>query len=118
MRRLIVAALLAATVSAPAFAGDQDFKLVNKTGYTINEVYVGPVSAKTWGKDVMGTGTLDADASVDITFTAPASVCQWDLKVTYDDKTSAEWSNLNLCNISTVTLYWDQKNQVSRAVTN
>jgi hypothetical protein len=39
-------------------AGDQDFKRVNKTGYTINEVYMGPLSASTWGNDIMGTGTF------------------------------------------------------------
>ena len=118
MRNLFIAAAALIATSAPAFAGDQDFKLVNKTGYAINEVYVGPVSSSSWGNDIMGTGTLNADASVNITFTAPGSVCRWDLKVIYDDKSSAEWSNLNLCSISSVTLYWDSKNQVSRAVTN
>ncbi len=118
MRQLVLATtLLAAFAATPALAGDQDFKLVNKTGYTIDEVYVSRTSSKSWGNDIMGRGTLEADASVNITFNAPDSVCNWDLKVKYDDNDTAEWSNLNLCNISTVTLFWDRKNQTTRAVT-
>ena len=113
---LLVAAALACFAS-PAFAADQDFKLVNKTGYQIDEVYVSGVNNKNWGNDIMGRGTLDADAAVDITFNAPSNACRWDLMVKYNDGDTAQWNNLNLCNISTVTLYWDRKNQVSRAVT-
>ena len=29
----------------------------------------------------------------------------------------ATWKSLNLCSISKVTLYWDKKNEVTRAVT-
>ena len=120
-RTILAAALFAAFLTSagvtPAMAGDQDFKLVNKTGYTIDEVYVSRTTSKDWGSDVMGKGTLEADASVDITFSAPPNACRWDLKVKYDDNDTAEWSNLNLCNINKVTLFWDRKNQTTRAVT-
>lgn len=109
--------MLLAGTALPASAGDQDFKLVNKTGYTIDEVYVSRSTSKNWGSDVMGQGTLEDGAAVDITFTAPANACRWDLKVKYDDAETAEWANLNLCNINTVTLFWDRKNQTTRAVT-
>lgn len=116
MRTFLTAAALLTSLAAPAFAGDQDFKLVNKTGYQIDEVYVSSVNSKNWGNDIMGTGTLAANASVNITFTAPANVCRWDLMVKYSDASTAEWNNLNLCSISTVSLFWDAKGQVSRAV--
>ena len=111
---LMLPGLLAAS---PAFAGNQDFVLVNKTGYQIDEVYVSQATSKNWGKDVMGEDALDADAKVKITFTAPDNVCRWDLKVKYNDGDTAEWGNLNLCNINSVTLYWDRKQQTTRAVT-
>ncbi len=118
MRRLLLAtSVLAVTSAAPAFAGDQDFKLVNKTGYQIDEVYVGPVSSHSWGDDIMGKGSLEADHSVDISFNAPSKVCKWDLMVKYDDGDTAEWSGLNLCSISTVTLYWNKSAGTTRAVT-
>ena len=50
-------------------------------------------------------------------FSAPDGVCDWDLKVKYDDGDEATWKGLNLCSISKVTLYWDKKKEVTRAVT-
>ena len=119
MRSTFLAVSLLSTVFAmPALAGEQDFKLVNKTGYQIDEVYVSRSSARSWGEDLMGRGALGVDENVAITFNAPDNVCRWDLKVKYNDGDEAEWSNLNLCNINTVTLFWDRKNQTTRAVTN
>lgn len=117
MRQALLALTLLTAASAPALAGNQDFRLVNKTGYQIDEVYVSRVSARNWGKDVMGTDALGADATVRITFDAPANACRWDMRVKYEDGDTAEWSNLNLCNIETITLYWDRKNNSTRAVT-
>ena len=117
MLRLAASAAILAACALPARAADQDFKLVNKTGYQIDEVYVGPTSSDTWGDDVMGKNSLEADRTVSISFNAPSNVCKWDLKVKYEDGDSAQWSNLNLCNISTVTLYWDRKAGKTRAVT-
>lgn len=117
MRQALLTLALLATTSWPALAGDQDFRLVNKTGYQIDEVYVSRVSTKNWGKDVMGTDALSDDATVKITFDAPANACRWDMRVKYEDGDTAEWSNLNLCNIETITLYWDRKANVTRAVT-
>ena len=122
MHAALVAASFSAALFVPVFApaahaGEQDFKLINKTGYTIDEVYVSRRSSKNWGRDVMGQDSLQPNRTVTITFNAPNNVCRWDLRVKYDDDDTAEWSNLNLCNISTVTLYWDKKNQTTRAVT-
>lgn len=118
MRHLFLATtLLAATYSLPALAGEQDFKLVNKTGYQIDEVYVSRASSSSWGRDMMGRDALGDNESVNLSFNAPANVCKWDMRVKYNDGDTAEWSNLNLCSIDKVTLYWDKKNQVTRAVT-
>ncbi len=114
---LIAVSLLVASATAPALAGDQDFSLVNKTGYQIDEVYVGPVSSENWGHDIMGSGSLGNGETVAITFTAPSSVCQWDMKVKYNDGDTAEWHNLNLCNTSKISLFWDKNAGTTRAVT-
>ena len=114
---LYVLGLAALQPAAPALAGQQDFKLVNKTGYQIDEVYVSSSRSRNWGRDVMGRDTLDDGSAVDISFNAPDTVCQWDMKVKYNDGDTAEWQGLNLCNISKVTLYWNRRNQTTRAVT-
>jgi hypothetical protein len=110
MRMLFAAAglVLLATV-APAFAGDQDFTLVNKTGYDVAEVYVSAHSASAWGKDLMGDKVLGDGESLDVSFAHDASACHWDLKVIYTDKDEAEWGNVNLCELSKITIHWDKK---------
>ena len=117
MRRLALIATLLAACAAPAFAANTDFTLVNRTGYPIDEVYVGASSSDSWGSDIMGKGTLNDGQKVDIIFTGGSSTCSFDLMVKYSDASTATWKAVNLCNIGTVTLYWDANNQVSRAVT-
>lgn len=100
-----------------AQAGQQDFTLQNRTGYQIDEVYVSQVSSRNWGNDIMGNDALEDGNVVNVTFNAPDSVCRWDMRVKYNDGDEAVWNNLNLCNISKVTLFWDKKQQKTRAVT-
>jgi hypothetical protein len=116
LKGITAAAMLCATAFV-AHAGDQDFALFNDTGYTIDQVYVSPVSKSTWGDDIMGPDQLENGKKVEISFKNNTSVCRWDLKVTYDDKDEATWSDLNLCDISNIHLHWDKKNGVTRANT-
>jgi len=107
---LPVAALaLSATFATTAFASDADFKMVNKTGYQIDEVYASPASANTWGSDIMGKDALANDAAVNISFPHGGSACKFDLKVKYNDGDTAEWNSVDLCQYETITLYWDGK---------
>ena len=120
MRRVLALLLLllgAAITPNLAHAGNQDFTLVNRTGYQIDEVYVSRTNASNWGRDVMGRDALDDGNSVDISINAPERACRWDLKVKYNDGDEAVWNDLNLCNISKVSLFWDRRRQVTRAVT-
>jgi hypothetical protein len=112
----LIAFATGATTTA-AFASDADFQLNNKTGYQIDEVYVGPHSSSDWGKDILGRGSLGDGEAVNITFPHGGSACNFDIKVKYNiDSTTAEWSNVNLCQFNSISLFWDAKNQVSRAV--
>lgn len=101
----------------PSLASDADFTLRNKTGYQIDEVYVSARSSKNWGKDIMGSDALDDGEKVNIVFPHGNGACRFDLKVKYhDDASTAEWSDINLCEYETITLFWDRKNEVTRAV--
>ena len=57
--------------SALAQEAKQDFKLVNRTGYELKELYVSPNKASDWQDDVLGQATLGDGGSVDTNFTAP-----------------------------------------------
>ena len=105
----LVAASIMALMGGAALASDADFKLVNKTGYQIDSVYVGAHSSDSWGKDIMGKGALADDDAVDITFPHGGSACMFDVKVRYNDGDEAEWSNINLCQYEKISLYWKNK---------
>ncbi len=97
------------SVSFAAMANDADFTLRNKTGYQINEVYVGPHSSQHWGQDVMGSDALEDGSKVNIKFPHGNGACHFDLKVVYDDKDTAEWRDINLCETEVITLRWNKK---------
>jgi len=116
MNYVLLSAAAVFSFILPAAAADQDFKLLNKTGYQIDSVYVGPHSSSEWGRDIMGQDALsDGEAAVNITFPHRTSACSFDIKVAYNDGDEATWDSVNLCKVSTVTLYW--RNGKTRAVT-
>ena len=101
-------AALILMAAAPAVAGDQDFTLANGTGYTIEQVYVAASRSDNWEEDVMGRDVLADGEEVDILFDAAEGECNFDLKVVYDDGEVATWSRLNICAISTVSIYYNR----------
>ena len=106
----IASALILSSVASVALAqSPQDFTLVNRTGYTIDQVYVSPVKASDWQEDVLGQDQLENGQRVNITFPKRARTCNWDLKVVYDDNETAEWSGFNLCEVSRVTIKYNRR---------
>jgi hypothetical protein len=104
-------AVIALFITASAFArtGKQDFMLHNQTGVEINSLYVSPHDSDDWEEDILGQDTLANDESIKITFDDREKHTHWDLKVTDKDGNSLEWEDLNLVEISEVTLHWDAK---------
>lgn len=88
--------------------GKQDFTLHNETGVTIAELYVSPHHSNDWEEDVLGQDMLADGESLDITFSPRTKPKMWDLKVVDKDGESIMWENLNLLEISEVTLYFEK----------
>ena len=107
-RILIAFSVLAMIVTATAVArsGKQDFVLHNSTGVEIHELYVSPTTTDEWEEDVLGVDTLPDGESVKITFEDREKNSKWDLKVVDSKGNSIEWRDLNLIEISEVTLHY------------
>lgn len=105
---LSVVLALTATVGLVR-AGGQDFVLVNKTGYDIDEVYVAPANQKEWGEDVMDKDTLDNGDKVNIEFSHKEKECLWDMKIIFSDKEEAVWEDFDLCKVREITLRYEGK---------
>jgi hypothetical protein len=107
--------MLAFSAPVQAEGSDNNFTLVNKTGYTLESVYVSPHDAKKWGEDIMGKDTIADGEEVAITFNSEADADHYDVKVVYDDKTEAIWANLELPKLNKLTIHWDAKSQETSA---
>lgn len=118
MRRIIIVAAAAAlTGLLPTLAlaqGRQDFALVNRTGYQIDEVYVGPTSSPNWGRDLLGQNVLANNQVFNVRFGAATSECMWDIKVVYNDGDTSEFRRVNLCQVSKVNLFWNRQAGTTR----
>lgn len=107
---------LAASASV-AFAGQQDFVLLNKTGYTVSEVYVSSSASDDWEEDVLGQDVLANGQRVEINFETSERACLFDLKVVYSDGDTAIWQALNLCKVSVVAISYDRRTGETTAET-
>jgi hypothetical protein len=109
MKKLVVALVMALAVagSVSLLAGDQDFVLVNKTGLTIDELYVSPTTVNDWEEDVLGVDVLEDGEKAEISFDREETACDWDLKIVDEDGDEVVWKKINLCKASEITLRYD-----------
>jgi hypothetical protein len=95
-----------ATGAGAETAGAQDFTLVNATGVEINAVHISPHSANDWEEDILGQDTLPNGQKVDIHFKRGEKAAMWDLRIEDKAGNPIEWENLNLLEISKLTLHY------------
>jgi hypothetical protein len=113
---VVAAASFAVLVPTIASAAPQDFTLDNETGYAIKNLYISPTTTNDWQEDVLGQDTLDNGGSVNIHFPGGrGETCEWDLKIAYNDDSSHEWTAVNLCSISKVTIHYDEGTHTTSA---
>ena len=91
-------------VAPASTAGAQDFTLVNATGVEIDKVFISPHSSDDWEEDILGQDTLANGDKVDIKFHRAEKAPLWDLRIEDSKANSIEWENLNLLEISKLTL--------------
>ena len=110
MKKSIITACIAAVAlfanHGSTFAADQDFALVNATGVEINALYVSPADKKARGSDILGQDTLGAGQTASIVFSPATEAEKWDLRVEDKQGNSIEWADLDLTEISKVTLHY------------
>jgi len=110
MKSLTLALVLLAGSLSPILAQSKlDFTLMNDTGVVIAEVYVSPNHSDDWDEDIMGKDVLPNRESVDITFARSEKTCNWDLKIVDEDDNEIEWTELDLCKASHITLQYKGK---------
>jgi hypothetical protein len=103
---LLSTATLVALMMLTAYAGEQDFVLVNETGLTIDAFYCSPTTTNDWEEDVLGEDILADEGSVEIRFARDTEACQWDLMIVDEDGDKIVWANIDLCETAKITLFY------------
>lgn len=86
--------------------GAQDFILVNQTGLTIDQFYCSPTKSNNWEEDVLGVDVLEDEESAEISFSRDEKSCKWDLMIVDEEGDKIVWPNIDLCQTSKITLYY------------
>ena len=106
--RLVVGLSIIAAIgifaSAAHAQGKQNFTLNNKSGQAINELYVSKASTDDWEEDILGKDTLPNGESLEITFSPKERAAKWDVKMVDDKGKEHKYFNLNLLEISEITV--------------
>lgn len=99
LRRGLMAAALTATLAAPALAQSTDpsFRINNRSGITINEIYVSSAARTDWGRDHLGQNLLHHGQSLIIRL--PVGECINDIRIVLANGQSLERRGVNTCNI-------------------
>jgi hypothetical protein len=100
MKRLI-AALLALTAAAPAFAAASNFTLVNGTGGGLAELSIRRAGTQDWKP--LGAAPADGARGA-VQFSDPD--CAFDLRANVGGS-PVTWAGVNLCDVKSVTLKRD-----------
>ena len=101
---------VAATLGAgSSFAGDADFWLVNKTGYSIREIYISAAHQSGWESDQLGASAmLENNNSRFVKYSDRAS-CKRNMRVVFDDDGfEMVWVGLDLCEIDKLSVRYDR----------
>lgn len=96
-----LAASLAIAAPAAAQSTDPSFNLVNRSGQTINEIYVSAASQSNWGRDWLGQNVLPNGQSWPIRI-PQGQECTNDIRVVYANGSAEERRRVNTCNLTEV----------------
>lgn len=95
-RTTLLASMIFIACSLPAFADKTDSKVVfvNKSAWSIHEMYFSPTSDTEWGDDQLGKQTIDTGDE----FVLSGVPCgKWDVKVVDEDGDECIIENVGLC---------------------
>ena len=113
----LVILFLGANVSARAAELNLDFTIVNKTGWAIKEIYVAPTSSDNWEENIIKEPLEDGE-SLEVTFEPSEKTKKWDLRIVWvDEGKPVYWRNYDLTEISKITLFYNEKTDVTSAKT-
>jgi len=100
------------TTPAPKPAQDvMKFTLYNNSNVDLRYIYISPVYTDSWEENILGSSTLKAGSSINITLTGYPGVDYWDLKFADKDGGYVTFKNIKIRGISTMKFYKNSSGQ-------
>jgi hypothetical protein len=115
MRGFVVGAMLALSLVSGALAEDQrNVNIVNATGYGIKFLGFNNPGDDDWSDNELGS-VLRNGGSVYVKFNTADDGCVWNFKIEWADPgyPGVLWRDVDLCQISTLTLRYDRANDTT-----
>ncbi|OEU65792.1 MAG: hypothetical protein BA863_10000 [Desulfovibrio sp. S3730MH75] len=101
----VLLAALAISLMLCTAALAQEIVVMNGTPFEIHGLALSDSRSDSWGEDLLGNEILNPGEGMRIS--VQGSPVGWDMAVMDDEGTQLEFSNLNLTNVSKVTLFED-----------
>lgn len=106
MRLAALCAALAIVLPGLAQA-EVAFSMQNATGYPIRNIFFSKARAGHWSPNQLDHGSLGDGQSVDFYFPLTEEACRWDIKIIYEDSGVSVLSNIDLCQVTRMSVTWD-----------
>lgn len=103
MRRVIGTMAVLGVLAMPALAQapNPSFNIVNRGTSAISEVFATPSGQTTWGRDRLGSQTVDPGQNAPVRLPADGQ-CVYDVRVVFANGQTDERRRLNTCNIDNI----------------
>ena len=117
MKSFFVALIVTLAIfsGSPAQAADaRNVTVVNGTGYGIKFLGFNNPGDNDWSDNEISRTFKDGD-SVYVKFNTEDEGCKWSIRVDWADEgyPGVVWKNVNLCNISEITLHYDRSSDTT-----
>jgi hypothetical protein len=106
MLRLMAAALTAAVVLfgvGAAQAEDLEFVLINKSDSNVVGFYVSHTGTKDWEENLIEGSYLPSGNELTVTIQDGRTACEYDVRTEFEDGSTSEDYDLNLCELGSYT---------------
>ncbi len=107
LKVMLMALVVSIVLTGTAFAGRQDFTLVNQTGRDIVNLYITPTHSYYWNDDILGVDVLANGESTHIYFNRSETDRYWSMMVTFSDGNDFVYEGIDLFSVSQITLRFD-----------
>jgi hypothetical protein len=104
LRFMLAGAAIAAAFSvAPALAEDLVFTVQNQSAGEIKELHVSTLDSNSWEENLLDHGPLPSGQTATVTLTNTNGICEFDMRLVYDDDSITDERKMNLCDLDNDT---------------